>query len=49
MPLPFLSDWLVKLMKADHEQGLAEISFVAANRPCQRRASYRTFLAVVDG
>lgn len=48
MPLPFLSDWLVKLTRADREQGLAEISFVAGYRPSQRRAAYKAMLAVTD-
>jgi len=47
MPLPFLSRWLVKLAQADREQGLAEISFIAANRPFQRRAAQKALLAVI--
>ena len=47
MRLPFLSRWLVKLAQADREQGLAEISFIAANRPFQRRAAQRALLAVI--
>jgi AAA+ ATPase superfamily predicted ATPase len=47
MPLPFLSLWLVKLAQADREEGLAEIGFIAANRPYQRRAAQKALLAVV--
>jgi AAA+ ATPase superfamily predicted ATPase len=47
MPLPFLSRWLVKLVKADRERGLAEIGFVAASRPFQRRAALKALVTVV--
>jgi len=47
MPLPFLSRWLVKLAQTDRELGLAEISYIAANRPRQGRAAQKALLAVV--
>jgi uncharacterized protein len=45
-PLPYLADWLVMLFKKDRERGLAEILFLLANRPFQRRAA-RSALVIV--
>ncbi len=46
MPLPYLSDWLVKLVGQDRECGLAEITFIAEKRPYQLRAAQKALLAV---
>lgn len=45
-PLPYLKDWLVNLVKRDHERGMKEILFVAASRPFQRKAAIKALLAV---
>ncbi|NQE46671.1 hypothetical protein C5S31_11680 [ANME-1 cluster archaeon GoMg2] len=39
MPLPFLSNFLVTLTKANREEGLSEIEFVSSKRPFQRKAA----------
>ncbi|MGH8564079.1 MAG: AAA family ATPase [Gammaproteobacteria bacterium] len=44
LPLPFLTDWLVRLAHQDRERGIAEILFVAEKRPYQRRAAQRALL-----
>jgi len=46
LPLPYLTHWLVSLAKHDRERGLAEISFVAAKRPYQRRAAQKALLTL---
>ena len=46
MPLPFLQDWLVSLIKCDRDQGLAEIFFVVRERPFQRKAAFNALVTV---
>ena len=49
MPLPFLQDWLVALVKCEREQGLAEIFFIVRERPFQRKAAFRALMTVTGG
>lgn len=46
LPLPGLARLLVRLVQHDREAGLRAISFVAAERPLQRRAARAALLAV---
>ncbi|MGH9799183.1 MAG: hypothetical protein ACRD82_02370, partial [Blastocatellia bacterium] len=48
MPLPYLRDWLVSLVKQDRERGLDEILFVAEERPFQRKAAFSALLVVAE-
>jgi hypothetical protein len=49
-PLPWLSDWLFEIAKADRNEGLREVLWVAAERPFQRKAAQKALLklAVYD-
>ncbi len=44
MPLPWLSDWLFEIAKADRKEGLSEVLWVAAERPFQRKAAQKALL-----
>ncbi len=46
IPLPKLTDWLVRLVRHDRKQGLKEILFVAEQRPYQRSAAQRALIAI---
>jgi uncharacterized protein len=46
LPLPFLTDWLVRLANQNRERSIAEILFVAEKRPYQRRAAQRALLVL---
>lgn len=46
MPLPFLSDWLVRLATFDRERGMSEIANVA-RLPHQRRAAQRALVSIL--
>ncbi len=48
MPLPFLQDWLVKLIKCDHQQGMIELFFVIRDRPFQRKAAFNALLIIMN-
>lgn len=43
-PLPWLSDWLFEIAKADRNYGLREVLWVAAERPFQRKAAQKALL-----
>ena len=49
-PLPWLSDWLFEIAKVDRQEGLAEVLWVAEERPFQRKAAQKALLklAVYD-
>lgn len=46
MPLPFLSDWLVRLASLDRERGMTEMVKVA-RLPYQRRAAQRALVRMI--
>ncbi len=46
MPLPYLVNWLIRCVHHDRERGLAEIRFVTAQRPFQRRAAQKALIAL---
>lgn len=47
-PLPSLKDWLISLVRHNRERGLAEILFVAENRPFQRKAALESLFAITE-
>ena len=45
-PLPFLTDFLLLLTEKNVEEGLAEIEFISAKRPTQRKAAFNALLEI---
>lgn len=43
-PLPWLSEWLFEIVKADRKEGVSEVLWVAAERPFQRKAAQKALL-----
>ncbi|MFN0124528.1 MAG: AAA family ATPase [Blastocatellia bacterium] len=44
LPLPWLSNWLFEIAKSDRKEGLAEVLWVAAERPFQRKPAQKALL-----
>ncbi|UOG93716.1 MAG: hypothetical protein L3K52_08315 [Candidatus Thiothrix sulfatifontis] len=47
MPLPFLEEWLIGIVKKEYQQGLDEIFFIIRERPLQRKAAFKALVVVV--
>lgn len=46
LPLPYLSDWLVQLVKQDRKKGFAEIDYVIKKSPNQRKKAQAALLTI---